>query len=118
MSNGWEDLYGDVGGGKDDVQSVVQEQEQEADLTPAQRRQRARDAKRVKRTVEFTWYPELLELVERVMEIESSGISTTVLWLLAEGLRVYQEGKRPRKEIADSLKFSYDLVPNVEELER
>jgi hypothetical protein len=115
--NGWSELYGDVEGGDDDVQTVVEQQEAEAELTPAQRRQRRRDAKRIRKGVEFTHYPEILRLVQWMMEQEHSGISTTMLWLMVEGLKVYQSGKSPQKEIANSLKYAYELVPDFEGLD-
>jgi hypothetical protein len=115
--NPWEKLYGDVDGDAKDVETVVEEQEKEAALTKTQRKQRARDARRSKVTLDFSHHPELEDLVRELAEIEKTGVSSAALWLLAEGLHVYLEGKRPRKEISRSLKYSYDLQPHLEGLD-
>jgi hypothetical protein len=119
MSNGWDELFPGVeeNGGESDVAAVVAEQAKAAKLTPAQKRQRARDVKRIKRTVDFQDYPELLEAFERVKAVEGTGTTSTMLWLMTEGLKVYRDGKRPRKVMAESLQFTYDMVPDIDALE-
>ncbi len=117
MSGGWDELYGDVEGGAGDVQAVVEEQEAQAELSPAQRRQRVRDARRQKVTIDFKSCPDLEDYVRQICDLENTGISTMVMWLLKFGLSAYQEGARPTKEVARSLKFSYDCEVFTEGLD-
>jgi hypothetical protein len=116
--SGWDDLYGADGeaeaGG--DVAAIVEEQRKTADLTRSQRKQRARDARRSKVSLDFSAAPEIEDLLREVCELEGTGISSTAMYLLALGLRAYQEGARPRKQPARSLKFSWDCVIEIEGL--
>jgi hypothetical protein len=93
-----------------DYQQRQAQREEERNLTPKQRKQRTRDAARRKVTLDFAQANGLENAVRQAAEDESCGLSSYALWLMKLGLeRVRSEGLTPKKKIARSLKYSYDV---------
>ncbi len=59
----------------------------------------------------------LQDEVRALAKAEHAGLSTTVCWLVMQGLQAYKAGAEPEKTPARSLKADYNLVIAPEDLE-
>jgi hypothetical protein len=59
----------------------------------------------------------LQDEVRALAKAEHAGLSTTVCWLVMQGLQAYKAGAEPEKAPARSLKADYNLVIAPEDLE-
>ncbi len=87
------------------------ERAEERKLTPQQCKQRAYDAARRKVTLDFARANGLEAAVRQAAEREGCGLSSYTLWLIRLGLeRAQRENLTPEKQIARSLKYSYEAI--------
>ncbi len=82
---------------------------------PPEAHPEAPDQKRQRISVDMpTW---LQDEVRTLAKAEHAGLSTTVCWLVMQGLQAYKAGAEPEKAPARSLKADYNLVVTPEDLE-
>jgi hypothetical protein len=100
-----------------DVAAILEDRDRRA----AERRQspeqhqEAQDQKRQRISVDMpTW---LQDEVRALAKAEHAGLSTTVCWLVMQGLEAYKAGAEPEKAPARSLKADYNMVITPEDLE-
>ena len=100
--SGWDNLSPDV----EAVLKSGDRRQQDRHLTPAQKRERARQADRVRATYDV---PDWLKAeIRRVADVEYVSASSLVSYLIAVGLRDLARGKiRLRKTGSDSPRFDF-----------
>lgn len=105
----WDELSPDVGA----IITNGQKREQERKLTPAQRKERDRQAKRVRLVYDGPQW--LKDEVKRIAQVELCSASTLGARLLAEGLRAYRAGNvELEKTPSKSPRFEFLIVVTQE----
>lgn len=100
-----------------DVAAILEDRDRRAAerrQSPEQR-QEAQDQKRQRISVDMPAW--LQDEVRALAKAEHAGLSTTVCWLVMQGLQAYKAGAEPEKTPARSLKADYNLVITPEALE-
>lgn len=105
MSSSWDNLT-------QDVQAVLSdgvERKANRKLSPKERKEKARQASRVRMTYDM---PDWMRAeMMRISREEGCSASSIGAWMLAKGIRAYrQSGDRPAKEITDSPRFDYHII--------
>jgi hypothetical protein len=102
--SGWDDL-----GLSEDVDAILgagDRRKENRRLSPAQQRERARQAARVRVRYDVPGW--LKDEVERIAAREEVSASSMGAFLLARGLRAYRAGDcRPRKVACESPRFEF-----------
>lgn len=99
--SGWDDLA-------PDVQAVIDDSKNrrgDRHLTPVERREKARQASRVRVTYDV---PDWLKAeMQNLARDEMCSASSLGAWFLAKGIKAYREGERPSKTYSDSPRFEF-----------
>lgn len=102
-----------------DVAAILEDGDRRATerkQSPEQRRLAAeQEQKRPRISVDMPAW--LQDEVRALAKAEHAGLSTTVCWLVIQGLQAYKAGAEPEKAPARSLKADYNLVIALEDLE-